>query len=96
MPIDIKFINELWVPDIYIYFLKHIKELELFTKFAGNLYLMYHFKYVFLSLYRSVYCEWKRNFVQSRNADNILVPDEIPELPIGQSPLQVQAWKLCL
>ena len=32
---DIKFINELWVPDIYVYFLKRINVLTVFTKFAG-------------------------------------------------------------
>ena len=34
--IDIKFINELWVPDIYVYFLKQINVLTVFTKFAGT------------------------------------------------------------
>ena len=33
--VDIKFINELWVPDIYVYFLKRINVLTVFTKFAG-------------------------------------------------------------
>ena len=36
VPIDIKFINELWVPDVYVYFLKQINILTIFTKFAGN------------------------------------------------------------
>ena len=35
MAVDIKFINELWVPDIYVYFLKRINVLTVFTKFAG-------------------------------------------------------------
>lgn len=35
VPIDIKFINELWVPDVYVYFLKEIEVLTIFTKFAG-------------------------------------------------------------
>ncbi|XP_023343176.1 gamma-aminobutyric acid receptor subunit pi [Eurytemora carolleeae] len=35
VPIDIKFINELWVPDVYVYFLKQINILTIFTKFAG-------------------------------------------------------------
>ena len=34
--VDIKFINELWVPDIYVYFLKQINVLTVFTKFAGS------------------------------------------------------------
>ena len=37
VPIDIKFINELWVPDVYVYFLKQINVLTIFTKFAGNI-----------------------------------------------------------
>ena len=37
VPIDIKFINELWVPDVYVYFLKEIDVLTIFTKFAGNI-----------------------------------------------------------
>ena len=37
VPIDIKFINELWVPDVYVYFLKQINILTIFTKFAGNI-----------------------------------------------------------
>ena len=37
VPIDIKFINELWVPDVYVYFLKQINVLTIFTKFAGKL-----------------------------------------------------------
>ena len=36
VPIDIKFINELWVPDVYVYFLKEINVLTIFTKFAGQ------------------------------------------------------------
>ena len=36
VPIDIKFINELWVPDVYVYFLKKINVLTIFTKFAGK------------------------------------------------------------
>lgn len=35
VPIDIKFIDELWVPDAYVYFLKEINVLTIFTKFAG-------------------------------------------------------------
>jgi len=35
VPIDIKFINELWVPDVYVYFLKQINVLTIFTRFAG-------------------------------------------------------------
>ena len=34
--VDIKFINDLWVPDIYVYFLKQINVLTVFTKFAGK------------------------------------------------------------
>ena len=36
VPIDIKFINELWVPDVYVYFLKQIKFLKILKKLAGK------------------------------------------------------------
>lgn len=36
VPVDIGFVNFLWVPDIYIYHLKTIKVLNIFTQFAGS------------------------------------------------------------
>jgi len=40
--VDIGFVDFLWVPDIYIYHLKTIKVLNIFTQFAGkNRYKLY-------------------------------------------------------
>ena len=36
VPVDIGFVNFLWVPDIYIYHLKTSKVLNIFTQFAGK------------------------------------------------------------
>lgn len=36
VPIDLGFIDFLWVPDIYIYHLKSIQVLNIFTQFAGK------------------------------------------------------------
>ena len=36
VPIDIKFINDLCVPDVYGYLLKEINGLTIFTKCAGE------------------------------------------------------------
>ena len=35
VPIDIGFVNNLWVPDVYIYHLKTIEVLNIFIPFAG-------------------------------------------------------------
>lgn len=35
IPIDIDFVKNLWVPDIYIYHLKTIEVLNIFIPFAG-------------------------------------------------------------
>ena len=36
VPIDIGFVNNLWVPDVYIYHLKTIEVLNIFIPFAGE------------------------------------------------------------
>ena len=36
VPIDIGFVNNLWVPDVYIYHLKSIEVLDIFIPFAGE------------------------------------------------------------
>ena len=90
VPIDIKFIDELWVPDVYVYFLKQINVLTIFTKFAGNSDLK---RMMWSVLHpRFVCCEWKWNVVQPRNPYNILVSHEVSKFSPGQPALQVQGW----
>ena len=42
VPIDIGFVNNLWVPDVYIYHLKTIEVLNIFIPFAGSLLCLFN------------------------------------------------------
>ena len=41
-PIDLKFLDKLWVPDVYFYDLKRLEDHKFLTKFAGeNIFIIY-------------------------------------------------------
>ena len=41
-PVDLKFLDKLWVPDVYFYDLKRLEDHKFLTKFAGeNIFIIY-------------------------------------------------------
>ena len=41
-PVDLKFLDKLWVPDVYFYDLKRLEDHMFLTKFAGeNIFIIY-------------------------------------------------------
>ena len=41
-PVDLKFLDKLWVPDVYFYDLKRLEDHKFLTKFAGkNIFIIF-------------------------------------------------------